>query len=61
MKQPEAEMKNYAQADKANVLESSRLWREVVQDVAKQMRVETTHMFADALAMQIIKNRGNLM
>jgi len=49
--------KKLCSADKANVLESSRLWREVVQDVAKRYPdVETTHMFADALAMQIIKN-----
>ncbi len=49
--------KKVCSADKANVLESSRLWREVVQDVAKNYPdVETTHMFADAVAMQLIKN-----
>lgn len=49
--------KKVCSVDKANVLESSRLWREVVQDVAKNYPdVETTHMFADTAAMQLIKN-----
>lgn len=43
--------------DKANVLETSRLWREVVQEVAKRYPdVETEHMFVDNAAMQLIKN-----
>jgi 3-isopropylmalate dehydrogenase len=43
--------------DKANVLESSRLWREVMQDLAKKYPdVQTTHMLADNAAMQLIKN-----
>ncbi|MDX2194806.1 MAG: 3-isopropylmalate dehydrogenase [Cytophagales bacterium] len=42
--------------DKANVLESSRLWREVVQDIAKQYPdVHTEHIFVDNAAMQLIK------
>src|SRR5690606_13192700 len=42
---------------KANVLETSRLWREVVQEVATQYPdVETEHMFIDNAAMQLVKN-----
>ncbi len=43
--------------DKANVLESSRLWREVVQRIASHYGdVETDYMFVDNGAMQIIIN-----
>lgn len=43
--------------DKANVLECSRLWREVVQAEAKQFPdVTVTHMFVDNAAMQLIRN-----
>lgn len=49
--------KKLCSVDKANVLESSRLWREVVQQVAKSYPdVETTHMLADNTAMQLVKN-----
>ncbi|CCH56738.1 3-isopropylmalate dehydrogenase [Fibrisoma limi BUZ 3] len=49
--------KKLCSVDKANVLESSRLWREVVQDVAKRYPdVEVEHQFIDAAAMLLIKD-----
>jgi len=43
--------------DKANVLETSRLWRKVVQDIAPQYSdVTVDYMFVDNAAMQIILN-----
>jgi len=43
--------------DKANVLEVSRLWREVVQEVSKDYpEVQVIHMFIDNAAMQLIRN-----
>ena len=42
--------------DKANVLETSRLWREVAQDMAPQYPgVELEFMFVDNAAMQIVR------
>lgn len=43
--------------DKANVLETSRLWREVVSEVAKTYPdVHLEHMLVDNAAMQLIRN-----
>lgn len=42
--------------DKANVLESSRFWREITIDVAKDYpAVELTHMLVDNAAMQLVR------
>ena len=49
--------KKLCSVDKANVLETSRLWREVVQKVALQYpEVEVEHQFVDATAMLLIKD-----
>ncbi len=48
--------KKLCSVDKANVLESSRFWREVTLDVAKEFPdVELTHMYVDNAAMQLVR------
>ena len=43
--------------DKANVLETSRMWREVTKEVAKDYpEVEVSHMYVDNCSMQLIRN-----
>jgi 3-isopropylmalate dehydrogenase len=45
--------------DKANVLETSQLWRDVVIEVAKDYPdVELSHMYVDNAAMQLVRNPG---
>jgi 3-isopropylmalate dehydrogenase len=49
--------KRICSVDKANVLEVSQFWREIVEDVAKDYpEVELSHMYVDNAAMQLIRD-----
>ena len=52
-----ARSKKLCSVDKANVLESTELWREVVTEVSKDYPdVELSHMYVDNASMQLVRN-----
>ncbi len=49
--------KKVTSVDKANILECSRLWRKIVEEVAKEYKdVVLEHMYVDNCSMQIVRN-----
>ncbi len=49
--------KKLCSVDKANVLESTELWREIISNTGKQFPdVELTHMYVDNASMQLVRN-----
>jgi 3-isopropylmalate dehydrogenase len=44
--------------DKSNVLSSSKLWRTVTEEVAREYKIPLKHMYVDNAAMQLILNPG---
>jgi 3-isopropylmalate dehydrogenase len=49
--------KRLCSVDKANVLETSQLWKEIVTEEAKNFGdVQLTHMYVDNCAMQLVRN-----
>lgn len=54
-----ARRRSVCSVDKANVLESSQLWRDVVTEVsADYPDVALSHMYVDNAAMQLVRNPG---
>jgi 3-isopropylmalate dehydrogenase len=56
LNQPEQNRRRVTVVDKANVLETSRLWRKVVKVSENYSDVALDFLFADTAAMQIILN-----
>lgn len=53
--------KKVTSVDKANVLETSRLWRQVVEQVAKEFPdVSFEHQLVDSMAMRLIQNPASI-
>ena len=49
--------KRVCSVDKANVLEVSQLWRDTMEEIAKDYpQVELSHMYVDNAAMQLVRN-----
>jgi len=49
--------KKLCSVDKANVLETTELWRQIMIEISKEYpKIELTHMYVDNAAMQLIKN-----
>jgi len=49
--------KKLCSVDKANVLEATELWRQIMIEISKEYpKIELTHMYVDNAAMQLIKN-----
>jgi 3-isopropylmalate dehydrogenase len=55
----DAARRRVTSVDKANVLETSRLWREVVTDVAGDQEIPLDHLLVDNAAMQLVAAPGN--
>ncbi len=54
-----ARSKRIVSVDKANVLETSRLWREVVSQFAQEnLDISFSHMLVDNCAMQLVRDPG---